>query len=90
MLKDTVAIMTGASSKIYQSAGSAAGTNFSRTAKRTETAAFSAYEKCEIGYSLIPDEVASVIIAMLEQPPQAWMSEVVLRPLKMDLRRIIN
>ena len=85
-----MAIITGASSKIYQSAGSAAGTNFSRTAKRTETSAFSAYEKREIGYSLTPDEVASVIISMLEQPPQAWMSEVVLCPLNMDLRRIIN
>ncbi len=65
-------------------------TNFSQTAQRQETADFSGYEKREIGYSLTPDEVASVIISMLEQPPQAWMSEVVLRPLNMDLRRIIN
>ncbi len=44
-------------------------------------------EHQEIGYSMIPEEVASVIVAMLEQPAQAWMSEVVLRPLNLELKR---
>jgi hypothetical protein len=37
----------------------------------------------------LPDEVAGVIISMLEQPVQAWTSEVTLRPLNMELRRTI-
>jgi 3-oxoacyl-[acyl-carrier protein] reductase len=58
-------------------------TDFSRVAKReTESA-----DAKEIGYSMTADEVASVIVAMLEQPVQAWMSEVVLRPLNLELRR---
>ena len=44
----------------------------------------------DIGYSLTADEVAGVILAMLEQPDQAWMSEVVLRPLNMELRRTLS
>lgn len=44
-------------------------------------------EPREIGYSMTPEEVASVIVAMLEQSPQAWMSEVTLRPLNLELRR---
>ncbi|MEP7271654.1 MAG: SDR family oxidoreductase [Acidobacteriota bacterium] len=42
------------------------------------------------GYAMLPDEVAGVIASMLEQPDQAWMSEVVLRPLNLELRRSIN
>jgi 3-oxoacyl-[acyl-carrier protein] reductase len=60
-------------------------TNFSRTAKRESRTAETGQE---IGYSLTPGEVASVIIAMLAQPDQAWMSEVVLRPLNLELRRM--
>jgi hypothetical protein len=55
-------------------------------AKR-ETGSSDAKETKEIGYSMTSDEVASVIVAMLEQPVQAWMSEVVLRPLNLELRR---
>jgi 3-oxoacyl-[acyl-carrier protein] reductase len=40
-----------------------------------------------IGYSMTAEEVASVIVAMLTQVPQAWMSEVTLRPLNLELRR---
>jgi len=36
------------------------------------------------------EEVASVIVAMLEQPSQAWMSEVTLRPLNLELKRRIS
>jgi hypothetical protein len=36
------------------------------------------------------DEVASVIVAMLEQPIKAWMSEVTLRPLNLELKRRIS
>lgn len=39
------------------------------------------------GYAMLPEEVASVIVSMLAQPAQAWMSEVVLRPLNLELRR---
>lgn len=39
------------------------------------------------GYAMLPEEVASVIVAMLAQPAQAWMSEVVLRPLNLEVRR---
>lgn len=62
-------------------------TNFSQTARR-ENEAGSAAKGKEIGYSMTPDEVASVIVAMLTQPDQAWMSEVVLRPLNLELRRV--
>jgi 3-oxoacyl-[acyl-carrier protein] reductase len=58
------------------------GTDFSRVAKRQERD-----DATDIGYSMTPEEVASVIVAMLEQPRQAWTSEVVLRPLNLELRR---
>jgi NADP-dependent 3-hydroxy acid dehydrogenase YdfG len=61
-------------------------TDFSRVAKR-ETVDAENHSPREIGYSMTADEVASVIVAMLEQPAQAWMSEVVLRPLNLELRR---
>ncbi|HEY3128337.1 MAG TPA: SDR family NAD(P)-dependent oxidoreductase [Acidobacteriota bacterium] len=38
-------------------------------------------------YSLLPEEVAQVILSVLKQPMQSWMSEVVLRPLNMKLER---
>jgi 3-oxoacyl-[acyl-carrier protein] reductase len=60
-------------------------TDFSRVAKRDTGAAPDGSR--EIGYAMIAEEVASVIVAMLEQPAQAWMSEVTLRPLNMDLKR---
>ncbi len=41
----------------------------------------------QIGYSMLPEEVAGVILSMIEQPDQAWTSEVVLRPLNLELRR---
>lgn len=61
-------------------------TNFSQTAggERSRGATQAGREG---GYSLWPEEVAAVILAMLSQPAQAWMSEVVLRPLNMELRR---
>jgi hypothetical protein len=43
-----------------------------------------------MGYSMTAEEVASVIVAMIEQPPQAWMSEVTLRPLNLELRRTLS
>lgn len=67
--------------------GSAA-TDFSRVAKREGTA--SPGGSREIGYSMTAEEVASVIVAMLEQPAQAWMSEVTLRPLNLELKRRIS
>lgn len=39
------------------------------------------------GYAMLPAEVAEVIVSMLAQPPQAWMSEVLLRPLNLELSR---
>ncbi len=60
-------------------------TDFSRVAKRA--GGERADEARDIGYSMTADEVAAVIVAMLEQPMQAWMSEVVLRPLNLELRR---
>jgi 3-oxoacyl-[acyl-carrier protein] reductase len=63
-------------------------TGFSRVAKRDHTVPSD--ESREIGYSMTADEVASVIIAMLEQPAQAWMSEVTLRPLNLELKRRIS
>jgi NADP-dependent 3-hydroxy acid dehydrogenase YdfG len=44
----------------------------------------------DIGYAMLPEEAASALVAMLAQPPQAWMSEVVLRPLNLDWRRTIT
>lgn len=38
-------------------------------------------------YAMTPGEVAGVLMAVLRQPPQAWMSEVVLRPLNLKLER---
>ena len=63
-------------------------TDFSRVAKRDQTASIG--ESREIGYSMTAEEVASVIVAMLEQPSQAWMSEVTLRPLNLELKRRIS
>src|SRR5215470_14965285 len=63
-------------------------TDFSRVAKRGGAA--SPGGSREIGYSMTAEEVASVIVAMLEQPSQAWMSEVTLRPLNMELKRRIS
>jgi NADP-dependent 3-hydroxy acid dehydrogenase YdfG len=54
-------------------------TDFSRVARRGKSE--------DAGYSMTAEEVASVITAMLAQPAQAWMSEVVLRPLNLELRR---
>ncbi len=66
-------------------------TNFSATAKRADTNADTNHatlqKNGEIGYSLIPEEVAAVIVGMLMQPQQAWMSEVALRPLNLELKR---
>lgn len=61
-------------------------TDFSRVAKRAEPATTPGAGQ-EIGYSMLAAEVASVILAMLDQPAQAWLSEVVLRPLNLELRR---
>jgi 3-oxoacyl-[acyl-carrier protein] reductase len=60
-------------------------TDFSRVAKREGGERDDAAR--DIGYSMTAEEAASVIVAMLEQPAQAWMSEVVLRPLNLELRR---
>lgn len=62
-------------------------TDFSRVAKRQQSGA--ADEARDIGYAMTAEEVAGVIVAMLEQPAQAWMSEVVLRPLNIELRRTV-
>src|SRR5215510_7133494 len=63
-------------------------TDFSRVAKRDSSASPARSRgPREIGYAMTAEEVASVIVAMLEQPAQAWMSEVTLRPLNMDLKR---
>jgi NADP-dependent 3-hydroxy acid dehydrogenase YdfG len=58
-------------------------TRFSQVAKRST-------EEREIGYAMTAGEVAEVIVSMLGQPDQAWMSEVILRPLNLDLRRTIK
>ncbi len=47
-------------------------------------------EALEIGYAMLPEEVASVIVTLLEQPDQAWMSEVVLRPLNLEMSRTLG
>lgn len=44
-------------------------------------------EEKKRAYAMTADEVAGVIMAMLRQPSQAWMSEVVLRPLNLKLER---
>jgi len=62
-------------------------TDFSSVAKREGGRDRDGVESREIGYSMTAEEVASVIVAMLVQPPQAWMSEVTLRPLNLELRR---
>lgn len=59
-------------------------TRFSTKARRESNVAAS---QSEAGYALTSAEVAGVIVVMLEQPDQAWMSEVVLRPLNLELRR---
>ena len=64
-------------------------TDFSRVARR-EAENDAPGGSHEIGYSMTAEEVASVIVAMLEQPLQAWMSEVVLRPLNLELRRTMG
>lgn len=63
-------------------------TDFSRVARRAGGARTEAPK--DIGYSMTAEEVASVIGAMLEQPAQAWMSEVTLRPLNLELRRTLS
>src|SRR5262245_30509585 len=63
-------------------------TDFSRVAKRDHAA--SPGGSREIGYSMTAEEAASVIVAMLEQPMQAWMSEVTLRPLNLELKRRVS
>lgn len=65
-------------------------TNFSRIANREPRNEAGTEKPANVGYSLYPGEVAAVIVAMLEQPPQAWMSEVVLRPLNLELQRTIT
>src|SRR5262245_61850928 len=62
-------------------------TDFSRVAKREGPLDHDEGGSREIGYSMTAEEVASVIVAMLEQAPQAWMSEVTLRPLNLELKR---
>ena len=63
-------------------------TDFSRVAKRQDHS--SDQSATDIGYSMTAAEVASVIVGMLEQPAQAWMSEVILRPLNLELKRTSN
>ncbi len=60
-------------------------TNFSNTARRMDEAA----NTHDIGYALTAAEVAEVMVAMLAQPPQAWMSEVLLRPLNLERKRTV-
>lgn len=62
-------------------------TDFARTANRAAPIRARDEHRSETGYAMTSDEVASVIAAMLVQPSQAWMSEVVLRPLNLELRR---
>ena len=63
-------------------------TGFSQTARRENKS--EEQEPTKIGYAMVPDEVADVIVAMLEQPDQAWMSEVILRPLNLGLQRTLG
>jgi NAD(P)-dependent dehydrogenase (short-subunit alcohol dehydrogenase family) len=62
-------------------------TDFSRISKRGSKVSSGGSK--EIGYAMTPEEVASVIVAMLELPTQAWTSEVTLRPLNLELKRHI-
>lgn len=62
-------------------------TDFARVSQRKEGAES---ERRDIGYAMLAEEVAGVIVSMIEQPAQAWMSEVVLRPLNLELRRSIG
>ena len=65
-------------------------TGFSRVARRAGSRDSDNGGSREIGYAMTADEVASVIVVMLEQPAQAWMSEVTLRPLNLELRRTLS
>jgi len=65
-------------------------TDFSRVARRQGAPDRDRGGSREIGYSMTAEEVASVIVTMIEQPPQAWMSEVTLRPLNLELRRTLS
>jgi 3-oxoacyl-[acyl-carrier protein] reductase len=56
-------------------------TNFSATARGVSI------DPSQETYAMTADEVAGVIVAMLEQPDQVWMSEIILKPLNLDLRR---
>jgi NADP-dependent 3-hydroxy acid dehydrogenase YdfG len=58
-------------------------TGFSGKARRKQ----GAKEALEIGYAMLPEEVAGIIVALLEQPDQAWISEVVVRPLNLEISR---
>ncbi len=65
-------------------------TDFSRVAKREGATCRSGGGSEDIGYSMMAEEVASVIVMMIDQAlqaPQAWMSEVTLRPLNLELSR---
>jgi 3-oxoacyl-[acyl-carrier protein] reductase len=61
-------------------------TNFSAVANRGPQ---DGRDDHPIGYKMTAEEVAEVIVSMLEQPDQAWMSEVILRPLNLELRRSV-
>jgi len=63
-------------------------TDFSRVAKRDSESPSGGSR--EIGYAMTAEEVASVIVAMLELPAQAWTSEVTLRPLNLGLKRRVS
>jgi 3-oxoacyl-[acyl-carrier protein] reductase len=65
-------------------------TDFSRVSKRGSADDRNKGGSRDIGYSMTAEEAASVIVAILEQPSQAWMSEVTLRPLNMELRRTLS
>lgn len=62
-------------------------TEFSSVANRGRP---EGHDESSIGYKMTADEVAGVIVSMLEQPDQAWTSEVVLRPLNLELRRSLT
>lgn len=64
-------------------------TDFARVAKRAPGDKREQEGTRDIGYAMTAEEVAGVIATMLEQPAQAWMSEVVLRPLNTELRRTV-
>jgi 3-oxoacyl-[acyl-carrier protein] reductase len=56
-------------------------TNFSARSRGTVA------DRAQESSAMTASEVAAVVLAMLEQPDQAWMSEVILRPLNLELRR---